>query len=109
MKEKNAAIPTITINSISFKNRQLSLSIGNVLLRSNSLKKHGRVKVRVWIMDKTDKIIYDQSKYFAPPQEIMTVSINLNWLKLGKDSIFVDTTDIATGKNSPNYLQPQIK
>jgi hypothetical protein len=106
---KNATIPTITINSISFKKKQLFLTIGNFLIHTNNLRKHGRIKVRVWIVDKTDKIIYDQSKYFAPPQETLTVSINFNWLTLGKYSIFVDTTDIATGKNSLNYLQPQIQ
>jgi len=107
--KKNATIPTISINSISFKEKQLFLSISNFFIQSNGSEKRGRVKVRVWIMDETDKIIYDKSKYFAPPHESMTISINFNWLKLGKHSIFVDTTDIATGKNSLNFLQPLIR
>ncbi|MCK4941950.1 MAG: hypothetical protein KAS65_00165, partial [Candidatus Aminicenantes bacterium] len=107
--KKNATIPAISINSISFKEKQLFLSISNFLIQPNGSEKRGRVKVRVWIMDETDKIIYDKSKYFAPPHESMTISINFNWLKLGKHSIFVDTTDIATGKNSLNFLQPLIR
>ncbi len=107
--KKEATIPAISINSISFKNRQLSLSISNYILQPNGSEKSGRVMIRVWIMDELNKNVYDKSKYFAPLLQSMTISINFNWLKLGKYSIFVDTTDIATGKNSLNFLQPQIR
>ena len=108
VSKKKSEIPVIDINSISFKEKSLSLAIGNYLVKQHGSGKGGRVCVRVRILDQLDKTVYDKSKYFVPTDPSIRISIDFKWLRMGKYNLFVNATDMLTGEKSEDFLQPSI-
>ena len=58
----------------------------------------GKIGIRVRIVGKDNRSIYDQSKNLLVKKEEMNISIGFKWLERGNYYILIDVKDSLTGE-----------
>ena len=101
--------PTVKINELTFKKKELSVKIAGFALGKTAKGSLGRVGVQITIKDKKGVKIFDKGKILSAKQDSISISIPFPGLKKGKYEIIVDVKDFLTGKLARKNIEEIIK
>ncbi|MCP5051878.1 MAG: hypothetical protein GY940_32220 [bacterium] len=99
--EKTLQIPEIKITEFSFKQKILVFTVGDFLMKTVKQEndKSGRLQVRIQVMDKNNKPLFDQNKLVVARKGEITISLGtFKRIKEGEYNFIISAADLLTRK-----------
>lgn len=109
INKKEAQIPSVQLQDLSFKKKKLSMVIANFMMKRVQGKDAGMLNVRIRIKDSNGKLLYDKNKNLQPQKNSINISIGFDWLQQGEYDIIVDVMDKITGKSKISSTKASIR
>ena len=97
--EQKIQTPDIQVTDFSFKDKILAFTVTHFLMGVIDGGKAGRMQVRIRLIDKKDKTIFDSSKLLTAQKPDMKISIGaFKTLPKGEYNFLIDAVDMLTNK-----------
>ena len=98
LKNKDKRVPKVKIKGFDFRKKILYFNVYGFKREKTGNADAGKVGIRVRIVGKDNRSIYDQSKNLLVKKEEMNISIGFKWLERGNYYILIDVKDSLTGE-----------
>ena len=107
--EEKDRTPAIRIKDLNLKDKRLSVSLVDFLLKKTEKGTIGQIGIHICIKNSEGKKIFDKGNTLTTEKDIVTISIPLKGLKKGTYDIVVDIKDFLTGKTEQKLLRESIR
>ncbi len=107
--EKKDRTPAIRIKDLNLKDKRLSVSLVDFLLKKTEKGTIGQIGIHICIKNSEGKKIFDKGNTLTTEKDIVTISIPLKGLKKGTYDIVVDIKDFLTGKTEQKLIRENIR
>ncbi|MCP5053438.1 MAG: hypothetical protein GY940_40105 [bacterium] len=95
----------IKIKEMTFKNKRLSLGVTDFAIVTGT----GKLSVRVRIIDKGDRVVFDKEKTMIAQKESVSLSLDFKRLEKGTYYFITDAKDLITGKTWARVAAFRVK
>jgi len=108
----NLKTPDIAVENFSFKDKTLSFSVVDFLMKKleNAPAPVGQIRVRIRLMDEEGNAVFDQSKVLTAQKKDFVISLpTFKEIKKGEYSFLIDVRDMFTGKEDNYHHNVTVK
>ncbi len=109
LERKRAEAPAVQLQEVAFKDKKLSMTITDFLMKTMGKKNTGRLSVHIHIKDSRNDTVYDEQKNIEAEKQMVSLSLEFSRLKKESYHIMIDVKDLLTGKIASQLLQPEIQ
>lgn len=115
LEKKNKLPPTVRLENVSFKNKQLSMSIAGFFFKDrgkddkiDNKNIRGKLNVHIVVLDQKKKPVFNQGKGFDADKKTLALSLGFKQLAKGDYNIAIQVKDVITGKSAACFIKTTI-